>query len=265
MSNRYLVIGMLSAGGYLAAVAASADTPHWQKPLTEYAAGLSACIAIYSKEDDQYLVHNLPQCEEQLSPCSTFKIPNALIGLESGVLSGPGDVKEWDGTQHSREALNRDHDLASAIKYSIVWYFQDVALEIGPEQMQASLDAFDYGNRDISGGQDRFWLSSSLKISALEQIDFMAALNDDQLPAGRDNQETVKRLMLQDYRLPEGFSGELYGKTGTCLDADGGHGWFTGFLHRDGEEYIFAVNLKSDDPRGWDARAIAVEVLKDIR
>jgi hypothetical protein len=49
----------------------------------------------------------------------------------------------------------------------------------------------------------------------------------------------VKQLILQDYRLPEGFSGELYGKTGTCMGQD--------------------VN------QGWDARTLAIEVLQDIR
>ena len=264
MIHRQGVLGMIMAGSLLPALSLSADTAYWPKPLQEYAAGQSACIAVYSKTDEQYLVHNLAQCQERLSPCSTFKIPNTLIGLESGVLNGPGDGKKWDGTQHSREALNRDHDLSSAIKYSIVWYFQDVALDIGPQQMQASLDAYAYGNRDISGGQDHFWLSSSLLISALEQIEFMGALAGNQLPASKKNQETVKAMMLQDYRLPEGFSGELYGKTGTCITPEGGHGWFTGFLHRDGNEYIFAVNLKSENPMGWDARKMAIEILQDI-
>jgi beta-lactamase class D len=252
---------LIAAGSLLPALSLNADTPYWQKPLAEYAGGQSACIAVYSKTDDQYLLHNLPQCQQRLSPCSTFKIPNTLIGLENGVLSGPGEEKKWDGTRHSREALNRDHDLASAIKFSIVWYFQDVALDIGTQQMQASLDAFNYGNRDISGGQDHFWLSSSLRISALEQIDFMTALDDEQLPAGKSNQQTVKRLMLQDYRLPEEFSGELYGKTGSCSN----HGWFTGFLHRDGKEYVFAINLKGEGVGGWEARTLAIEVLQNIR
>lgn len=265
MKHRQFVFALVATGSLLPASTLHADTPYWPKPLSEYAAERSACIAIYSRTDKQYMVHNLPQCQQRLSPCSTFKIPNTLIGLEAGVLSGPGDEKKWDGTQHSREALNQDHDLASAIKFSIVWYFQDVALDIGPQQMQASLDAFNYGNRDISGGQDHFWLSSSLRISALEQINFMATLDDERLPAGKDNQETVKRLMLQDYRLPEDFSGDLYGKTGSCVGLDVNHGWFTGFLHREGKEYVFAVNIKGKNPRGWDARTLAIEVLQDMR
>lgn len=210
-------------------------------------------------------MHNLPQCQERLSPCSTFKIPNALIGLDSGVLTGPGDIKKWDGTVHSRKILNQDHDLSSAILYSVVWYFQDAANDIGPERTQSYLDAFDYGNRDISGGQDNFWLASSLKISALEQIRFMNALEENALPAEKEHQLTVKSMMLQDDKPPEGFTGEVHGKTGTCVSPEYNHAWFTGFYYRDDEKYVFTVNVKEEGARGGDARAIALDVLQAVR
>jgi beta-lactamase class D len=51
---------------------------------------------------------------------------------------------------------NRDHTLASAIRFSVVWYFQEIARRIGAARMQRYVDAFQYGNRDLSGGVDRF-------------------------------------------------------------------------------------------------------------
>jgi beta-lactamase class D len=251
--------------GLSAALQLQADTPYWPRPLSDYAGDTSACIAVYSKAAGEFLVHNMEQCQQRLSPCSTFKIPNALIGLETRVLSGPDDTKSWDGTEHSREILNQDHDLSSAIRYSVVWYFQDVALDISAERMQTALDSFDYGNRDISGGQDRFWLASSLKISALEQITFLAALDDGQLPASKENQALVKTMILQDDQLPETFSGKLYGKTGSCIGPAGDHGWFAGFLHRDGQQYVFAVNIKGDHQGAREARAMAIQVLQEMR
>lgn len=264
MSKRTSLLPMVLAGGLVFIQPLAADTPHWPKPLSEYAAGKSACIAIYSEADDLYLVSNLPQCQQRLAPCSTFKVPHALIGLENGELSGASDTKEWDGTVHSREVLNQDHDLSSAMKYSVVWYFQDLAVQIGPQEMQAALEIFGYGNRDISGGQDNFWLSSSLKISALEQVQFMRALADNALPASVENQEIVKTTMRQDYSLPAGFNGELYGKTGTCM-GPANHAWFTGFLQRGDQRYVFAINLLGEGERSWDARSIAIEVLQAIR
>ena len=248
----------------LASAPLSGGPVHETPVLADHVKVPSTCIAVYDRAADQYLVHNLAQCQERLPPCSTFKIPNALIGLETGVLEGPGDVKAWDGTVHSRKVLNRDHDLASAIRHSVVWYFQEVARDIGPGRMQQYLDAFDYGNRDISGGQERFWLSSSLEITALEQIGFMAALDDGVLPADGDHQQEVKSMMRQDEHLPKGFDGVLYGKTGSCIGGPVHHGWFTGFYHRDGRRYVFAVNVKGEKQNGWRAREVAIDVLNAL-
>ena len=262
--NLALLATLLAASG--ASTDSNAGPDHGPRPLSEYADIPATCIVLYDRNTDEYRVHNLDQCQERLSPCSTFKIPNALIGLETGVVSGPRDRKAWDGTERSRQILNQDHDLASAIKYSVVWYFQDLAIDVGPQRMQAELDAFDYGNRDISGGQDRFWLSSSLEISALEQVRFMDQLDREALPANPAKQAVVKSMMLQDEGLPDGFKGSLYGKTGSCVEVAGHreHGWFTGFLHRGKQRYVFAVNVKGDGQWGREARKIAVKLLNDI-
>ena len=128
----------------------------------------------------------------------------------------------------------------------------------------AWLDAFEYGNRDISGGQDRFWLSSSLEISAVEQLRFMAALDAEALPASPENQAIVKQMLAQDENLPAGLAGAVYGKTGSCIGEPVDHGWFTGFYHRDGRQYVFAVNVKGKKQWGRQAREIAVKVLNDL-
>jgi bla regulator protein BlaR1 len=74
----------------------------------------------------------------------------------------------------------------------------------------------------------------------------------------------VREMMLQDSGLPDDFRGELYGKTGSCVGPKGEHGWFTGFLHRGDQRWVFAVNVKGDGQWGWQARKIAVRVLDDI-
>ena len=264
MTNRKSLFLPALLTAALAPTPSSAGQDHESIVLADYAEGSNACVVIYDTEADQYLVHGLEQCMERLAPCSTFKIPNALIGLETGVLSGPGDLKEWDGTEHSRKVNNQDHDLGSAIENSVLWYFQDVALDVGPERMQAWLDRFDYGNRDISGGQARFWLGSSLQITAFEQIRFMNALDQGALPASPDNQQTVEDMMLQRKNLPDGIEGEVYGKTGSCVGKETDHGWFTGFYHRDGKRWVFAVNVKGKEQWGWHARGIALNVLNNV-
>ena len=59
----------------------------------------------------------------------------------------------------------------------------------------------EYGNQDITGEIDSFWLDSNLEISALEQINFMGKLVREELPFEEKHQKTVKRMMIQDEQM----------------------------------------------------------------
>jgi beta-lactamase class D len=67
-------------------------------------------------------------CRTRISSASTFKIPHALAARDSGVITGPDEKLTYDGSGQWPESSRRDHTLASAIRYSVVWYFQQVAL-----------------------------------------------------------------------------------------------------------------------------------------
>src|ERR1700732_1534678 len=67
---------------------------------------------------DDYLVisSDRNRSGEAKLPASTFKIPNSIIALETGVVGDPDkDVFKWDGVTSSIEAWNRDHMLRSPI------------------------------------------------------------------------------------------------------------------------------------------------------
>ena len=209
------------------------------------------------------------QCQQALSPCSTFKIPNALIGLQTGVVSGPDHVKPWDGTERSRAVSNQDHSLQTAISKSIPWYFQDLARDVGEQRMTSWLERLDYGNQDISGGIDRFWLGSSLKINAHEQLSLIKDLWHGSLPFSPDYQAVVKDMLIQE----SGLNGVLHGKTGSCLGSDDqsspDHGWFIGWVdwkqasRKDPATTFFVINISGPEAWGSEARSIAIQILQD--
>ncbi len=202
------------------------------------------------------------QCAERFSPCSTFKIPNALIGLQTGVLTDENTTYKWDGHDYGREAANRNQTLTSAIQNSIVWYFRRVAEEIGPRRMQNWLDRIEYGNRDISGGQKKFWLMSSLLISADEQVAFMAKLYRNELTFRPEVAATVKKILVNS----DEKGVVLSGKTGSGEWSDRRKlGWFVGHLEGPKGEYVFAVNLvgEQDGIDGRRARDVAKEMLRE--
>ena len=228
--------------------------------IARLAGGFRPAFVIESLNTGERWFFNGEQCREPLAPCSTFKIFNTMAGLDAGVLRDEHSVKKWDGSKQFFPSWERDHDLASAIRYSVVWYYQEVAREIGAARMQAYLDKAGYGNRDISGGIDRFWLGNSLKISAEEQVDFLARFYRGQLPFSRTACETTQKILV----LNRFENGTFSGKTGS--DWKAGEwllGWFVGHVSRDGEAYVFALNILGEDARGQLARPLAESILRE--
>lgn len=179
-----------------------------------------------------------PRADERHIPMSTFKIPSTLIGLETGVIAGERFTLKWDGTPYRRTSWERDHDLASAIKHSVVWYYQAVARRVGEARMKALVTAFAYGNQDLSGGIDRFWLDDGgLRISAREQVDFLARLTARKLPVKPAHVALLERIIVL-----EDAGGVVWrGKTGTGLEGDRAIGWLVGTVERGGRTWAYAT------------------------
>jgi beta-lactamase class D len=199
----------------------------------------------------------------RLSPCSTFKIPNSLIGLETGVIPDASFVLPWDGQVREIEAWNRDHDLRSAMRNSVVWYYQELARRVGPQRMQDWVDKLDYGNRDTSGDIDRFWLGSSLRISPDEQVVFLERLHAGRLPVSARSRAIVSDILVQDDPAP----GLVYrGKTGSCRASEAAppHGWWVGSLEKADRLVAFAALIVGDGASGRVCRPLAENALRRL-
>jgi len=164
---------------------------------------------------------NPTRCELPRRPYSTFKIANALIGVEAGLLDGPDAAMTWDkqaipDQRSFRDAWRKPQTLRTGMAVSAVPYFRTLALQLGEERMRAGLDKLDYGNRDISGGLDRFWLSGGLRISAARQLAFVEALARDQLAVSPRTQRTVREVLA----LETADAATLRGKTGSGPASD---------------------------------------------
>jgi len=191
-------------------------------------------------------------CAERLTPASTFKIPHALAALDSGVISGPDQVIKWDGQPRSFEAWQRDHTLASAMRYSVVWYFQKIAEKLGMAREREYLKRFDYGNQDPSSDLTTFWLGRSLKISPEEELRFLKRLYADDLPVSRSAMATVKQILVQPRGMIVNASGEhpfaapwpddavVSAKTGAGTDRSGRSvRWIVGHVRRGPRAWLF--------------------------
>ncbi|MGE7758506.1 class D beta-lactamase [Peribacillus sp. NPDC097895] len=218
--------------------------------------GVDGTMIIQNLKNDKVYIYNKKRSKVRFTPESTFKVANALIGLQTKAVSDEYEVKRWDGVIREFEDWNRDHTLASAMRHSVIWYYQAMARDIGAENMQYYVNMLDYGNRDISGGIDQFWLDSSIKISAQEQVQFIENLVEEKLPIDTQHMRTVKRIMINE----EADTYVLHGKTGTRL-SDMGLGWYVGYIETDKGKWAFATNM---DGSGSKAKTITLDALKEL-
>jgi beta-lactamase class D len=218
----------------------------------------------YKVDDELIIASDGNRSGQAVLPASTFKIPNSVIALETGVVGDPDiDVFKWDGVVRSIAAWNRDHTLRSAIAVSAVPVYQEIARRIGVERMQKYVDLFDYGNRDIGGGIDHFWLTGNLRIDPFGQVDFVDHLRRGVLPVSKRSQDLVRDI------LPVTKAGDaiIRAKSGLLGDEIGkpSLGWMVGWAEKGSANTVFALNLDCSEPRHIaDRMKLVQQCLADI-
>ncbi len=269
MINRRHALGLLAAGSLLPTRSfanVSYQRSEFRDDLAKRFFDLGTVGTFVGYKVDDYLIvaSDKVRSGEAKLPASTFKIPNSLIALETGVVADPDkDIFKWDGVTRSIEAWNKDHTLRSAIAVSAVPVYQEIARRIGQERMQKYVDLLEYGNRDIGGGIDQFWLTGNLRIDPIQQVDFVDRLRRGVLPVSKRNQELVRDI------LPVTKVGDatIHAKSG-LLGAEIGKpslGWLVGWAEKGDQQTVFAMNMDCKEPGHIAARmTVTQQCLTDI-
>jgi beta-lactamase class D len=186
--------------------------------------------------------------DEWVTPASTFKIPLSLIAFDSGILIDEFTPLWVDyGSECSPKTWMAN---------SVVWYSQILSQKIGLEHLHRYLADFDYGNHDVSGDHEKnnglthAWLSSSLKISAMEQIYFLKKLVQQKLPVSKHAVEMTKNILFVE-TLENNW--KLFGKAGTGYEYNDDNSksiisWYVGWIERGDQFYLFALQIHGDNP-----------------
>lgn len=214
------------------------DRADLDKHFEEYS--VRGSVLIYDMDADQYYGINAERRNEAFPPGSTFTILHALIGLETGVLENENSVIPWDGNVYMLPSWNEDQTLSSAFQNSVVWYFQDVTRSIGENALQNYVRQAQYGNMTVGEELDQFWVTGDLRITMIEQLDFLRRLQANDLPFTDKNIATVKEIMI----LTERESELWRGKAGIISDIEPNTGWFIGWLETDGNTIFFVTLLE---------------------
>ena len=208
--------------------------------------GVNGSILIYDLNQDLFYQHNPDRNNTAFLPASTYKIPNSLIALETGVIQNDVNILTWDGIERGLadapiDEWNQDLNMRLAFKYSAVWFYQVLARKIGHQRMQDLVTKISYGNQNIGGKEDidKFWLEGELRITPRQQIDFLRRLQQNDLPFAQKNIDLVKDIAIAE----ETDNYVLRGKTGIATSVTPQIGWYVGYLEQNNNVYFFATNI----------------------
>ncbi|WP_426990956.1 OXA-1206 family carbapenem-hydrolyzing class D beta-lactamase [Cupriavidus sp. 30B13] len=221
-------------------------------------AGAEGTLLVYDVRRDKLLAYNPARARAAYPPASTFKIFNSLIGLETGAVKDvDSDKLPWDGHVYTiggkailPEVCNGDVPLRTAFPNSCVPAYQALARRVGPAPYRHYLAAAGYGNQDLSGPVDAFWLTGKLRITAYQQIDFLRQVAARTLPFSPRTYAEALDIMVTE-RTP---AYTLRAKTGWAGAAQPEVGWWVGWVERGGDTYVFAMNLDLTRPELGRAR-----------
>lgn len=223
-------------------------------------AHVDGCFSLLDNATGKITVYNMTLDTQRILPASTFKIVNSLIGLETGKITDEKMVIKWDGVKRWNEDWNKDLTMEEAFKVSAVPYYQEVARRIGRDTMKLWIDSLHYGNMNISGPIDSFWLNNTLKISPDEQLGLVNKLYFDKLPFEKRSQQIVRDVMLQENNTLY----KLSYKTGWGFDEkNNAVGWITGWIEENRHVYFFVTLVKSAD-KNINMQPVRMNITKGI-
>ena len=230
--------------------------------LSTYFKEYEGSFVLYDLENDAWSIHDMEHATLRVAPNSTYKIYDALFGLEEGVITPENSFIAWNGETYPFEAWNADQTLQSAMNSSVNWYFQTVDEQLGASDVYSYVQEIGYGNENMSGDFSSYWMESSLEISPIEQVELLTKLQNNSFGFAPENINAVKDAIY----LSASDTGTLYGKTGTGrVNGQDVNGWFIGYIETADNTYFFATNIGADsDATGGNATEITMSILSDM-
>jgi beta-lactamase class D len=213
--------------------------------LARHFAGIDGTFVLLDGRTGRYTRWNATRAAQRFAPCSTFKIPNTAILLETGAAPDPEFVVKYDPElKASRAAWRHDHTLRTAYRDSVLWYYHALARKAGLAAEARLVKQFGYGNMDVRGGVDGarpFWIDGTLRISADEQVAFLQRLHDGTLGLSARTDALTKAIVIAE----QSAAGTLRAKTGACQPPGEGQVtlWYVGYVEKPAGVWYFALEM----------------------
>lgn len=218
-------------------------------------------FVLYDLQNNQWTIYNEQYASLRVSPHSTYKIYDALFALESQIITVDDSVLKWNQQNYPFDEWEANHNLKSAMNYSVNWYFQDIDTSMGHQKISSFLKEINYGNQTMGHDINIYWSDNSLKISPIEQVEILQNFHHNAFGFSTMNINAVKESI----RLSTQDDSAFYGKTGTGrVNGEDVNGWFIGFIETDDNVYYFATNIQGKTQvTGSVAEKISISILND--
>ncbi len=212
-------------------------------------ANVVGSILVFDPQTNTAYSNNFTRCDKGYLPASTFKIPNSIIALETGVVENDSTLFKWDGEKRRLSVWEQDLIFRDAFQFSCVPCYQEIAHKIGVKRMHQYLEKLNYGIMVFDSTTiDLFWLEGESKISMNQQLDFMNRFYNNELPISVKTSEVMKRLMV----IESNDSWKFSGKTGWAIRNGNNIGWFTGYLETGDKVYFVVTNIEPNESFNLD-------------
>jgi beta-lactamase class D len=205
---------------------------------------VKGAILIYDVKNKTYYSNNFNWAKTGIIPASTFKIPNSIIALETGVIKNDSVVFKWNGEKRKFKKWEEDLTFKKAFQVSCVPCYQEIARKIGVKRMKSYLKKLNYNGMVFDTLTiDNFWLDGKSKFSQMQQINFLERLYFSKLPISERTENIMRNIM----QIEKTETYVLSGKTGWGMYNGMNNGWLVGYLETNNSVYFFATNIGKEE------------------
>jgi beta-lactamase class D len=212
-------------------------------------ANVVGSVLVYDPQSNIAYSNDFKRCDRGYLPASTFKIPNSIIALETGVVEDDSTLFKWNGEKRRLPAWEQDLIFRDAFRLSCVPCYQEIARKIGVERMIKYLASLGYGNMVVDSATiDLFWLEGESKITMNQQLDFLFRFYKSEMPITERTHQIMKRLML----IESNDSWTFSGKTGWVTRNGNNIGWFVGYIEKGNNVFFVITNIEPNESFNMD-------------
>ena len=205
---------------------------------------VKGAILIYDVKNKIYYSNDFSWAKTGIIPASTFKIPNSIIALETGIIKNDSAIFKWNGEKRRFKKWEEDLTFKKAFQVSCVPCYQEIARKVGVKRMKSYLKKLNYNGMVFDTLTiDNFWLQGKSKISQMQQIDFLKRLYFSELPISKRTENIMKDIM----QIEKTESYVLSGKSGWGMRNEINNGWLVGYLETNNSVYFFATNVEKQE------------------